>query len=469
MAWRVSGDESKNHPSVLSPNTPFPRAIFFSLAAAAVLAGCASVSVPARPHGAPVKPPAGLRELTVRTPMVKHWGSFFGGSPGNRGTRLSPVPLTLPGKVVAVGSSNSTQYALLANGHLYAWGLGTQGQLGDGRLRNSLAVPVRVRFPAGVKIAWLPDDAMPYDSGLAVDTDGRVWGWGRNRGGEFCLGRAKSYATPVRLPFRHVTAVAGASNHAIYDADGTVWACGQNVAGDLGTGRRASTTRPQRVAGLAGAEVTRLVASFANSGALLSDGEYFNWGYNADGQLGDGHAGHSSAVPVRVRLPHPVTFVAQGGSLWHNGQTLVILTDGSLWSWGDNQAGALGTGTTQSQDTPVQFRSPPGVRFVRLATGSKTSYAISSAGRVWAWGVSHVGQVGNGRPRTMLNPVVIARRATSISSTANNVAISLGARPASCPAGQKPGQEKTKNRRHKSHKQKSRTHRHGTARAQRAC
>jgi alpha-tubulin suppressor-like RCC1 family protein len=175
--------------------------------------------------------------------------------------------------------------------------------------------------------------------------------------------------------------------------------------------------------------VTRLVASFANSGALLSDGEYFNWGYNANGQLGDGHAGHFSSVPVRVRLPHPVTFVAQGGSLWDNGQTLVILTDGSLWSWGDNQAGALGTGTRQSQATPVQFSPPPGVRYVRLATGSKTSYAISSGGRVYAWGVSRVGQVGNGHPRTMLNPVMIARRATSISSTANNVVISLGARP----------------------------------------
>jgi alpha-tubulin suppressor-like RCC1 family protein len=418
---------------VLLPRTPFPRAIFPSLAAAAsaaVLAGCASASAPpGRPLGPPVKPPGGLRELTVRTPMIKHWGSFFGGSPGNFGTRLSPVPLRLPGKVTAVGSSNSTQYALLADGHLYAWGLGTQGQLGDGRLRNSFRTPVRVRFPAGVKIAWLPDDAMPYDSGLAVDTRGRVWGWGRNRGGEFCLGSAKSYATPVRLPFRHVTAVAGASNHAIYDADGTVWACGQNVAGDLGVGRRPGTTRPQRVAGLNGAHVTRLVASFANSGALLSDGQYLNWGYNADGQLGNGRAGHFSAVPVRVRLPHPVTFVAQGGSLWHNGQTLVILTDGTLWSWGDNQAGALGTGTTQGQAAPVQFRSPPGVRFVRLATGSKTSYAITSAGRVYGWGVSHVGQVGNGHPRTRLKPVLIARRATSISSTANNVVISLGARP----------------------------------------
>src|SRR5262249_30537366 len=155
------------------------------------------------------------------------------------------------------------------------------------------------------------------DSGLAVDTHGRVWGWGYNRRGEFCLGDTKSYATPVRLPFRHVTAVAGASNHAIYDADGTGWGCGQNVARRLGPGRRTSTTRPERVAGRSGAAVPRLVASFANSGALLSDGEYFNWGYNANGQLGNRHQGQASGVPVRVRLPHPVTFVAQGGSWWN--------------------------------------------------------------------------------------------------------------------------------------------------------
>jgi hypothetical protein len=41
---------------------------------------------------------------------------------------------------------------------------------------------------------------------------------------------------------------------------------------------------------------------------------------------------HSSDVPVHVRLPRPVTQVAQGGSIWNNGQTLVMLSDGSLWS-----------------------------------------------------------------------------------------------------------------------------------------
>ena len=86
----------------------------------------------------------------VETPSkVRHWGSFFGGPKGNFGTEKSPVSVTVPGTVAEVGTSNSTEYALLTNGSLYAWGLGTQGQLGDGRSGNSFARPVRVRFPPG--------------------------------------------------------------------------------------------------------------------------------------------------------------------------------------------------------------------------------------------------------------------------------------------------------------------------------
>jgi alpha-tubulin suppressor-like RCC1 family protein len=106
-----------------------------------------------------------------------------------------------------------------------------------------------------------------------------------------------------------------ASNHAVYDADGTVYACGQNLDGVLGDGSRRNTTRPRRVAGLDGSAVTELVGSFANGGALLAAGEYFEWGYDANRQLGDRHIGRSSDVPVRVGLPHPVTQVAEGGSI----------------------------------------------------------------------------------------------------------------------------------------------------------
>ena len=357
--------------------------------------------------------------------MVEHWGDLFGGSPGQTAPDLSPVAVTVHGTVAEVASSNSTEYALLTNGRLYAWGMGNEGQLGDGSTANSFTKPVQVHFPVGVRIARIPADVMPYDSALAVDTTGRVWGWGDNYGGELCLGNTRTHTTPVKLPFSNVTALAGASNHALYDAGGTVYACGQNVNGDLGDGSQLSSTRPRKVAGLNGLRVTTLVASFANSGALLSTGQYLDWGYDADGQLGDGYSGRFADVPVRVVLPHRVTQVAEGGSTWGNGQTLVMLADGSLWAWGANFRGQLGNGTTGKQPSPIRFYPPAGVTYKSLATGSATSYAISVTGQVYAWGVSFAGQIGDGTTLTALTPVLVASGATMISSTANNVVISV--------------------------------------------
>jgi hypothetical protein len=356
--------------------------------------------------------------------VVERWGAFFGGAAAEDGQQNSPVGITVPGTVAEVGSSNSTEYALLTDGSLYAWGMGNEGQLGDGSAVSSLATAVQVRFPPGVRIAWIPADAMPYDTALAVDTTGRVWGWGNNFGGELCLDNTKVYTTPVELPFIDVTALAGASNHVVYDADGTVYACGQNVDGDLGDGSGLDTTTPKLVSGLDGSPVTTLVAAFANSGALLADGEYFDWGFDAGGQLGDGITGRSSDVPVRVDLPHPVTQVAEGGSIWVNGQTLAMLSDGSLWAWGADVHGQLGNGATGEEASPVRFYPPAGVTYKTLATGSATSYAVSVTGQVYAWGVNFAGQVGNGTTRTAFSPVLVASGATMISSTANNVVIS---------------------------------------------
>jgi alpha-tubulin suppressor-like RCC1 family protein len=391
------------------------------LAAAAVVAvGCPASSGPSAGRSS-----SSAVVKLERPSTVRHWGSFFGGAEGNFDVKKSPVSVAVPGTVAEVGTSNSSEYALLTNGSLYAWGLGTQGQLGDGRSANSFTRPVRVRFPAGIRIASIPADVMPYDTGLAVDTRGNVWGWGDNGGGELCLGGTRMYRTPVKLPLTGVTALAGASNHALYDAHGTVYACGQNVDGDLGDGSQASSTTPVRVARLHGSSVTTLVASFANSGALLSDGRYFDWGFDGSGQLGDGQLHRSSDVPVRVRLPHRVTQVAQGGSIWNNGQTLVMLSSGSLWAWGNDRAAQLGDATTVTEARPVRFHAPAGVVYRSLATGSATSYAISTTGDVYAWGVGHVGQVGDGRTRTAVTSVVVATGAASISATANNVVISV--------------------------------------------
>jgi alpha-tubulin suppressor-like RCC1 family protein len=367
----------------------------------------------------------------VMTSTVDHWGTFFGQHrPGGGDTSLRPVAVTVPGRVVEIGTSNSTDYALLASGALYAWGQGSHGELGDGRLRDSFTKPVRVRFPAGVKIKSIPANVMPFDTALAIDTTGHVWGWGFNYGGELCRGTATAYLRPVRLPFAHVTAVAGASDHAIYDAGGKLYMCGTNVFGELGDGSFATSYVPVKVRHLRGARVKTLVASYGNTGALLRNGSYYDWGLDSRGQLGDGVAGHASDVPVKVILPGRVRVAALGGSLANNGQTIVKLANGKLFAWGDDKYGQLGDGGSGDEPSPVRIFAPAGVTYKLLASSGSTSYAISVTGDVYAWGASSQGQTGDGGRAPVLTPVKVDSGAVAISATAADVAVLIGRRPA---------------------------------------
>jgi alpha-tubulin suppressor-like RCC1 family protein len=353
--------------------------------------------------------------------VIEHWGAY-GTNAKPHGTQTSPAALTLPGPVKQVGSSNSTQYALLTNGQVWAWGLGNDGQLGDGGTSNSYTSAVQVRFPAGVTIASIPTDVDPYDSAFAVDTTGHVWAWGDNAGGEFCLGNADKHMTPVELPFSHVTTLAGGLNHASYDADGTIYSCGDNHTGALGDGSTNSSRTPVQVTGLDGALVTTLVAAWGDTGALLSNGDYYDWGYNNGGQAGNGNT-TPVTVPYRVPLYEPVRQVAQGGSSASNGQTLALLADGSLWAWGNDQYYQLGNGVKRNEESPVQITPPAGVRYAALASGGGTCYAISTSGDVWAWGYNVNGEVGNGSTKTAREPVQVATDATQISATARDVVV----------------------------------------------
>jgi alpha-tubulin suppressor-like RCC1 family protein len=391
------------------------------VSAAAVLAASAWVSLSGTGMAQSMRtlPASHVAARSETSTSVAYWGTVFITGATSRVT--SPTTIDLPGTVIQVASSNSTEYALLSNGEVYAWGFGTNGELGDGETANSFTTAVQVDFPPGVTIAALPTDVMPYDVGLAIDTTGHVWGWGRADYGVLCLGTIAQHTTPVELPFTDVTAVAGAGDHALYDSNGIVFACGWNTDGELGDGSTRSSSTPVEVTGLAGQNVQALVASFADSGALLANGTYFDWGYDGQGQLGDGTTGVNADTPVEVNLPLPVTQVAQGGSNVGNGQTLVLLSDGSLRSWGSDQYGQLGNDKKVNQPSPIEFSPPPGVSYMLLASGGTTSYAVSTTGDVYAWGQGWAGQIGNGSTATELSPVLVESGVSLISSTAEDV------------------------------------------------
>jgi alpha-tubulin suppressor-like RCC1 family protein len=396
-----------------------------AVAVALALAACSSppaTSTPRTPGpAAATAATAPATAATVATPVYRF------GVVGNRGPiaqlkRATPTVVAgITGTVVQIATSNSDGYALTSAGTVWAWGVGSDGELGDGTTSAYVTRAVKVSFPAGVKIAALPNP-MPFDAALAIDSHGRAWGWGLNADGDLCLSSLVELR-PSPIPLSDVTLATGARTHSLFDSGGKVYACGAGADGVLGDGSTASSSKPVRVTGLpTTAPVAALTSSWEGSGALLGNGAYYNWGYNAAGQLGDGSTANSD-VPVRVKLPAAVGQVSQGGSGPTNGQTLVILTNKSVWAWGNGTKGQLGDGGTASSDVPVTVHIPAGVTFAKVNSGGYSCYAIDGSGRLWAWGGNQNGQLGTGSDaRIDPSPVEVGIHLTQVSSTANNVA-----------------------------------------------
>jgi alpha-tubulin suppressor-like RCC1 family protein len=346
---------------------------------------------------------------------------------GNRG-KIAQLELDKPtvvtgisGKVVQIATSNSDGYALTSNGTVWAWGVGSYGELGNGKTPAYDTTAVQVDFPAGIKVSSLANP-MPFDGALAIDTNGHVWGWGLNGAGDLCLS-GLTETRPRQIALSDVTLATGARTHSLFDSSGRVYACGDGEGGVLGDGSTTSSSKPVGIVGLPTNEnVTSLTSSWEGSGALLANGTYYDWGYNSSGQLGNGNRTNSD-VPVQVKLADPVRQVFQGGSGAKNGQSIAILLNGSVWAWGDNRQGQLGDGSRTSSDVPVRVEVPAGVMFSKVNSGGYSCYAIDGGGRLWAWGGNDNGQLGTGSTALVeTKPVDVGVNLAQISSTASNVA-----------------------------------------------
>jgi uncharacterized repeat protein (TIGR01451 family) len=228
---------------------------------------------------------------------------------------------------------------------------------------------------------------------LAVKSDGTVWGWGSNGGGQAVNSADSSTSTPMQVGgLTDVVAVSGGGFHSLaLKSDGTVWAWGTNSVGQLGRSPSFSTV-PQplgQVSGLSGA--TAVSAGEFFSLALLKDGTVWTWGDNTEGQLGDGTTSARSA-PGQVAGLTNVVAVAAG----QEGHVLAVKSDGTVWAWGENRFGELGDGTTASRLTPVQVAGLTNVKAV--AAGQHFSLALKQDGTVWTWG----GTPGTASPPTQL-------------------------------------------------------------------
>jgi alpha-tubulin suppressor-like RCC1 family protein len=400
------------------------RALAVLAALVLPLAATAPASAKAHPPPAPLS-----------CQVAHHNGKPFGGGVTEQEAR--PVSVAVPDPnplscIDEVGSENAATYYLESDGTLWATGLNSHGELGDGTTTESLDTAVQVIFPpqpdgSPTLVRSIPADAMPYDSGLAIGRDGNLYGWGYNKGGEFCTGTptTTNYLTPVELTAfpAPVTLVAGADQHLHAVADGVLYGCGQGTAGSLGDGNTRNTTVPVVVKGFTDAsDVAGLDESQENGLLWTTSGQVEDWGLNSWGQLGDGTLKNSD-VPVAVSLPAAATQVVQGGDAPSDGQVLALLANGQVMGWGNDQFSQLGDGGTGNEDLPVLALLLPFTPAM-LASGGATSYAIDAAGNEWAWGNGTYGQLGNGTTTTaQADPVEVDSGAGLISSTANVVVV----------------------------------------------
>jgi alpha-tubulin suppressor-like RCC1 family protein len=164
------------------------------------------------------------------------------------------------------------------------------------------------------------------------------------------------------------------------------------------------TRRGTRLAlGLAGTGAA-VLALAAPSSAASTLGPLVTWGANSGGQLGDGNFANVAA-PITVTTPAGVTAAAAGE--FH---TLAVTAAGGLLAWGTNSSGQLGTGNQKSTEAPVPVSLPlkQGEKVTAVAAGDAFSLALTSAGRVLAWGANSNGQLGDTTGTTRTSPVPVA-------------------------------------------------------------
>ena len=320
---------------------------------------------------------------------------------GSTASHASPLPAGLTGvEDVAAGGFHSLA---LKDGRVWTWGLGHLGQLGRGG-PGGASTPAMV--PGLTDVVAVAAGAF---HSLALKSDGTVWAWGWNAYGQLGDGTTVDRWTPVRVSgiTDALLISAGAAHNLVRHRGGTVSSWGFNALGQLGRG--GSPLVPGRVAiGLP----VEVIAAGGYHSLVVSTGRVLSWGWNAWGQLGDGTETNRAeprwlpAFNLPFGTGSPVVSVAAG-----IGHSIVSHRDGTVDSWGLNNAGQLGRPTSSPSRTPGPVPGLSGVRVV--VAGGYVSAALAASGVVSVWGWNAFGQVGDGTRTDRRSPAPIAGLAGS--------------------------------------------------------
>ncbi|MCL2627596.1 MAG: hypothetical protein FWD44_02705 [Oscillospiraceae bacterium] len=327
---------------------------------------------------------------------------------------LSPVKILDSVVYVTATDGGGGNYAIKADGSLWAWG---RGVLGNGNDSWSASVPTPIK---------IMDDVVSISSNgsskYAVKTDNSLWAWGAN-----------TQQQQLYYPTKIMDDVSFVSAHSYYrtmviKTDGSLWAWGREFLGD-GVERdiRHMTRNPETppveiMSSVMFASSSKInMRDISSAVAIQTDGSLWTWGDNRSGKIGDdtitvrderGDIKKNNDRTSPVKIMENVNSVIPSGSY-----NIAIKTDNSLWAWGSNFDGQLGDGTVRSRLSPVKIMDGVvAVTTFGFGDGNFTidwnnvpgaSFAILQDGSLWAWGNNRNGQLGDGTQLNRLSPVKI--------------------------------------------------------------
>ena len=350
--------------------------------------------------------------LTATGTILSEGGNFVGqrglGSTGG-GTDAQAIPGIADFTHVAAGYYFAV--ARRSNGTVLVWGGNDQGQLANGDI-VSRSVPRRVQgLPASitaVRAGW--------QYSLALESDGRVWAWGNISVGQPGTPVGTPRSIPAVIPgLSDVVDMAAGANEVIFlTGSGQVLTYGVAGAGALG-----SIGVPRTFAGLS--NIVAVAAGVASNFAVGSSGALFAWGYNNAGQLGDGTISNTYRdTPALVNGISGVTAISIAQD-----HAIARTSDGKVWTWGKNEFGQLGDGTTTLRATPAAVAGISGA--VAVTAGFYHSLALLADGSMRAWGSNAFGQLGDGTTVQRSTPVQVQvlDGVTKIASTSTSMSFAV--------------------------------------------
>ena len=331
-------------------------------------------------------------------------------------------------RIVKVAGGQYHSIALESDGRVWAWGDDDYGQVGDGTTTAYESTPkASLVNITGVQLDTAVDIAAGYFQSYAVDASGELWVWGNDTYGQLAQGSTSSNSA-IAIKAENVGSsgslrriISISSNYysqVALNTEGRLFTWGRNAEGELGNGTTTAANVPVMPIPLpnskpvikAGGGVTALLKSDGDGGTV------WNWGYNAFGQLGDNTTTQRN-TPVQVCATVDagakcVTYLEGivaisvgrngiGGTPGNNyyTHTLALKNDGTVWAWGYNSDGQLGDNSTSTRYLPVQVLGVGGsgylTNIVAVEAGGYHSLALSTDGTVYAWGNNAYGELGN--------------------------------------------------------------------------